>query len=203
MNRWKFTLIELLVVVAIIGILMGILIPVLAGMRGRGQETQAKAGINSLCMALRLYEENYGTPPWMAGSDLALQGDKPNASGTASAPSENASYDKLIGVLTGVDFMSDGAMVSTLSNARRIKYLETPGSYLSGGYLDPWGRRYGIGLDLDFDGKVSLDGSIVNAPLGVFSFGRQGRVEIDANGTRSYPKVPGGDDGKRHLRSWQ
>jgi len=203
MDRRKFTLIELLVVVAIIGILMGILIPVLGGMRGRAQETQAKTGVSSFCVALRLYESDYGTPPWTAGSDLALQGDKPNASGTANAPSENASYDKLIGVLTGVDFMSDGSMVPALSNARRVKYLETPGSYLSGGFLDPWGRRYGIGLDLDFDGKLTLDGNVVNAPSGVFSFGRQGRVEIDANGTRSYPKVPGGDDVKRHMRSWQ
>ncbi len=204
MDRRRFTLIELLVVVAIIGILMGILLPVLNGIRENGKATQAKAGMNSLCSALRLYEADYGAPPWAAGSDLALQGDRPNASGTASAPAENASYDRLIGILTGVDFKSDGANVAAASNARRIKYLETPGSYSAGGFTDPWGRRYALGLDLDFDGKVSgIDGGTVNSSAAVYSFGSQGKVEIDADGNRKYPRIPGGDDAKRHLRSWQ
>lgn len=54
-----FTLIELLVVVAIIAMLIGLLLPVLAGARERGREAVCLANARSLQMANALYAEDH------------------------------------------------------------------------------------------------------------------------------------------------
>ena len=50
-----FTLIELLIVIAIIGILLAMILPNLAGARERARDARRKTDLNSIQQALRLY----------------------------------------------------------------------------------------------------------------------------------------------------
>ncbi len=58
-----FTLIELLVVIAIIGILVGILMPVVAGMKAKAQTQQAMAEVKGMAMAVRAFHTEYNQWP--------------------------------------------------------------------------------------------------------------------------------------------
>lgn len=64
MNRKGFTLIELLVVIAIIGVLAGLLLPVLNKAKTTTMRAECKTTINQLSQALKGYEEvENGYPP--------------------------------------------------------------------------------------------------------------------------------------------
>ncbi|MEI6516554.1 MAG: type II secretion system protein [bacterium] len=58
-----FTLIELLVVIAIIGILAGLLFPVLKAARDRGKETKARSEVHQLNTALKVVLLDYRVWP--------------------------------------------------------------------------------------------------------------------------------------------
>ena len=61
--RRGFTLVELLVVIAIIGILAGMLLPVLASARIKVQKTQTQTQMADLVNAIQSYEKDYGRFP--------------------------------------------------------------------------------------------------------------------------------------------
>ena len=58
-----FTLIELLIVIAIIGIMVALILPNLAGARERARDARRKADLNSVQTALRLYYNDAGAFP--------------------------------------------------------------------------------------------------------------------------------------------
>ncbi len=64
-HRQAFTLIELLVVVAIIGVLAGILFPVVAGVRRRSKQTVCISNLHQCSVAIKLYMDDNETnvPP--------------------------------------------------------------------------------------------------------------------------------------------
>lgn len=71
MNSLKrsFTLVEMLVVIAIIGILAGILLPVLNSARARGHETDCANNLRQIMMASIAYRQDYGgkrLPGWIS-----------------------------------------------------------------------------------------------------------------------------------------
>ena len=59
-SRYKaFTLVELLVVVSIIGLLIGILLPVLAGVRGTAQKTTCAGNLRQIGIAIQAHRTDY------------------------------------------------------------------------------------------------------------------------------------------------
>ena len=64
-HRRAFTLIELMIVIAIIGVLAGVLYPVMAGARKRSRTSVCVSNIHQCGVALKLYMDDYETniPP--------------------------------------------------------------------------------------------------------------------------------------------
>jgi general secretion pathway protein G len=77
-----FTLIEVLLVVVIIGILVGVALPRLGGRKRQAEIAAARADIQNLGTALRLYELDMGEYP----SSLEGLVRKPSASGNWQGP---------------------------------------------------------------------------------------------------------------------
>ncbi len=67
-SRSGFTLIEVLLVVVIIGILVGVAIPRLGGRVRQAEEARARADIQSIGLALRMYELDMGEYPSSLGA---------------------------------------------------------------------------------------------------------------------------------------
>ncbi len=65
--RAGFTLLELLVVMAIIGILIGIMLPAFGGMKKKARVNQATADVNALATAIRAYHTELGNWPIPSG----------------------------------------------------------------------------------------------------------------------------------------
>ena len=155
-------MVELLLVIAIIAILAGIAIPVVGGMNKKGKETKARSEINAIITAIKQYEADYGTLPFIPSSnsenDIFITKTDP--------PANDYAYDEVMAILMnlppdGKDY-SDSAY-KRLGNPKRKRYLDPPAKTVKteegkNGYyfLDPWGRRYNIALDTGYDGKVNL-----------------------------------------------
>lgn len=76
-----FTLVEILLVVVIIGILMGVAMPKLSGQRRRAEISAAKADVEAIGTALRLYELDMGEFPKSIQGLLSAPGNARNWSG--------------------------------------------------------------------------------------------------------------------------
>ena len=62
-SRAAFTLVEVLIAILIIGILMALLVPTVAGALRRGREAQVSAELNNLATALASFKNTYGDYP--------------------------------------------------------------------------------------------------------------------------------------------
>jgi prepilin-type N-terminal cleavage/methylation domain-containing protein len=62
-QRKGFTMLELIVVVAIIGILVGLLLPVLSVIRKKSRHSAAKNAMSAIAMALDKYREDFSAYP--------------------------------------------------------------------------------------------------------------------------------------------
>jgi len=67
--RSGFSMIELLVVIAVIGILAGVLLPVLGTMRQKGRVAATSAALKNIEVALRQYDFDFGRYPPDPGTD--------------------------------------------------------------------------------------------------------------------------------------
>lgn len=63
MTRRAFTLIEMLVVIGLVGLVVAILLPVLAGTRERAKQTQALANVRTVAQTFAAYTNTYGSHP--------------------------------------------------------------------------------------------------------------------------------------------
>jgi prepilin-type N-terminal cleavage/methylation domain-containing protein len=128
--RCPFTLIELLTVIAIIAILSGILLPAIGSAKQKAKNTQAKAQIKALQLAIQSYTSEYGYMPTAGSGDLLLS---------------DAQYTALIG---------DLSCTNSRKNPRGIVFLEAQSTTAT--YNDPWGRRFSVVLDLDYNNQIAL-----------------------------------------------
>lgn len=182
MKHRLFTLVELLTVIAVIAILAGIAVPVVVGMQSKGKETTARADMNAIKMALTQFKADYSVWPQVSpdndlktkiGSNYADVLIETPYSPTASLSKAEVAYDKIIEALTynKADSTTPADPSSNYSNTKKRRYLDPPakpvetknpksGGFLTGFYkLDPWGRRYNIALDWNYNGKIDLSSS--------------------------------------------
>jgi prepilin-type N-terminal cleavage/methylation domain-containing protein len=128
----KFTMVELLAVIAIIGILVGLLLPAVISGKEKALATKARTDVASIAAAIGQFEATYGYLPY-----TEAVGSEPITDG---AP---GSYSSFIDILTGND---------ATKNPRNITFLSTDGTTLT----DPWGQNYNIMLDYDYNGSVTV-----------------------------------------------
>lgn len=190
-----FTLIEMLVVIAIIAILAGLLLPVLAIQKTKAKIVVAKTEMANLAAAINQYDATYSRLPTSVAAGLQA-GVADATFGLASDPDFPAAtiYDNsdLMIILGNVDL---GVNASSAKNPQRVNFLPNikPGATTSSPglgpdyiYRDPWGQPYIITLDLDADsqcddgfywsGLPGLYGR-VRAPVVIWSKGPDGMFD--------------------------
>ena len=173
MKRRSYTLVEILMVVGIIAILVGLAIPVLNSARSSARLNKASAECNSIALAIKNFETEYGQMPNPAA-----------ASDGASAPSATSGFTNLA-VLTGTEIQKESDVGNTSdyyklftmltmydpsdhtqkitsgykNNVKKMVFLDPPPSYAEGKtYLDPWGKPYTILYRVD--GESSMEFSL-------------------------------------------
>jgi len=158
-----------LVVIAIIGVLAGILLPVLAQVKKRTMVASARREMNELAMAIKLYEGDYSRYPCSpaaekvsAGRDFTFGTAGAGLSGSGSPIENGLGYEtnnsEVVTILLAAD---RGANLNHARNIRKTRYWEarmvsgrTAGVSLED-YVarDPWGGPYFISFDMNDDGR--------------------------------------------------
>ena len=134
-SRTAFTLLELLIVVAIIGILLALLSPVLSKMRTKARIMAAKNDVEQLSVAWNQYLLDYYKFPDITITEIGSNS---------------------LCILRGDDF---GA--GSLYNPRKFPYMDFRNDTTN--FCDPWSTGgvdgiYHVVLDDDYDNKVTYSG---------------------------------------------
>jgi prepilin-type N-terminal cleavage/methylation domain-containing protein len=126
MRRRGFTLLEILTVIAIVLILIGILLGVLAKARESAKRAQVLSFIKNVESSAKNFQLNYNRWPWeIEGATLAQK--LPAADIFAELSPGNTS-------LTSASYQP-------LINKQRVEYLAIPPQWIKGGAVaDPWGN---------------------------------------------------------------
>lgn len=189
-RRLGFTLVELLVVIAIIAMLASILLPVITGVLTKGEITKARGEVHALARAVEAYQVEYSRYPGQTSASGGGDHDY------------NSDYKELIGTLRGSNITS-----GAFSNPRSMGFLEVNdksmvtnssggGQYAAqnGELSDPWGNRYRVVADWNFDNKLDspqVDGQDVSGRgVAVWSWGAKNKISADKNEPS-------------HIRSWK
>jgi prepilin-type N-terminal cleavage/methylation domain-containing protein len=191
-----FTLIELLVVMAIIGILVGLIVPSLFAIYERAKKTQAKNDLTQIVNAVNAYYTDYGKYP-IATSD------------TIYGP-EGTSNADLFYTLRAVD--GGVANLGNAANPRKIVFISPrvwdtatarSGIGSDGQYYDPWATAYNIEIDGGYNNQITNpypDTAAGKNPLGFGVIGwSYGKDRTKASKTPASPNYGGSDD----VNSWQ
>jgi prepilin-type N-terminal cleavage/methylation domain-containing protein len=169
-----FTLVELLVVISIIAVLAGLLLPVLARMKGKAKVTLARTEMSNLATAIKAYEAEYNRFPMSKNTEtLAITGN-PGAGlngdvtiGLPPLPGTPGDNSEVIKILLDIDDQSLGPVkAANFSHARNPRNLVTfhgkpasdstlPGVGPDYIYRDPWANPYIITMDLNDDNKCT------------------------------------------------
>ena len=68
-----------------------------------------------------------------------------------------------------IDYLSCSGTAN--KNARNIAFMETPADYSTKGFVDPWLKTFGVGLDGDYNGTVTIGGTALKGSVFVWSAG--------------------------------
>jgi len=174
-KRTGFTLIELLVVMAIIGLLAGIVVPVLQKAFLVGDRTRAMSEVRDLDGAIKRYFTEYGKMPVPAGYNGKEAHEAETYVGDVQAaivealvnPDSSLNPKKIVFLDIDPSSFKDDEGKSLKTTVEMLQRLSTGKPY-----QDPWGTDYGILLDLNFDGKISsADFGVIRTKTAVYSAG--------------------------------
>ncbi len=192
-NKYRgFTLIELLTVIAIIAILAGILMPVVGSAQKKAAEVKAKALIESISVAIKMYEMDFGDfPP-----------DDNHASSAAYNRSSEALYHSLTTQWTGGTnaSISAGPYMEFKGDVnKRIGVADRDGDNRYE-IVDPWGNEIcyesnddnGAGGDAPYHNRFSFD---------IFSMGVDGTT-ADFNGTTDFTPSTNSGTQTGDINNW-
>ena len=206
MKKCVFTLGELLVVIAIIAVLAGLAIPAVGIAKQKAKQTQARVDISSLETALLEYEKDKGTFAALPNySSLTTTNNDKRIVNSFGGRDSNRYYDAIMEVLTFTPVngsavtdatnLVTGSGLKLLSfNRKRHQYFRprstkqkdpldtaaTPAEQFL--ILDPWGRRYNIALDGNYNGYIddangfggiTQANTRINAKVMIFSYGSE------------------------------
>lgn len=188
--RGAFTLIELLVVIAIIGILAGLLLPVLARVKVKAKVNMAKTEMQGLTTAITQYDSHYSrypSPGYVNGQDYTF--------GYPGGPLPLYSTSTNSDIMVILTAMNVGVNQNNAKNPQQLNLFnaKVSGDTNSAGMStidnqlrDPWGHPYVISIDYDGDGYTRdafYSQSVVNGGLPAGSKGLNGLVDYGSTNT--------------------
>jgi prepilin-type N-terminal cleavage/methylation domain-containing protein len=201
-----FTLIELLVVIAIIGILAGLLLPVLSKAKLNAKIKMAKLDTSNLASWVGAYQQEYSIAPTPVGG------------GTNDANNYLTNNSDVMIILMDVDDTqpplsrapANAVNQNHLRNPQRHAYANAvkhaPNNNSAGlgsdfNFRDPWGNPYVITFDLNYDNTVfdPVYGSVPGSVL-VWSFGPD---RTFAKPGTPGPAADGLPENKDNIRHWK
>jgi prepilin-type N-terminal cleavage/methylation domain-containing protein len=152
-----FTLVELLTVIAIIGVLMALLFPIMGTVKNSANKAVAATDISSICGAVKGYQADYGYAP-IINAQIA-QKDSPQVDtmfGDREPQGKHGTYfnNQLFDILRGLDTTNNpkqtvyfdaksakGQTTTTPHGGILDNYTGGNPVLKSGMFLDPWGAR--------------------------------------------------------------
>ena len=156
--RAAFTLIELLVVISIIGLLAGILLPVLSAAKKKAKIAQARTEMVNLLGAINGYQGDYTVAPVSRDTTAAAAG-RDFTFGVTNAEVFVIIMDKEVGVNVG---HARNPQKHSYFDAKLAPNDKSSGLDSLNNFRDPWGNPYIITLDLNYDNKCDMA-----APFGI------------------------------------
>ena len=164
--------------------------------------------MNAIKMALTQFKADYSVWPQIS-PDSSLTGSNDLLIETPFSPASTLSkaeeaYDKITEALTynKVDSSTPDNPSANYGNKKKRRYLDPPAKTVetknpkTGYYkLDPWGRRYNIALDWNYDSKINLSSSN--------KFGEETSPVLGQILIYSYGTAEDADDTDAFLCSWK
>ncbi len=149
-----FTLIEMLAVIAIIMILAGLILAGVNAARNRAHELRARRDVAQLKTAWDTYYADYQGFP-----------DPAQITGNSIEDGYMVTGKDVILILRGRENHNN-------QNPKLISYMDFHQS--TDTFNDPWGKRYRISLDTDYDGDVTIPGGTLRQSVAAWSAGKDG-----------------------------
>ena len=196
-KRHNFTLVELLVVIGIIAILAGLVLGAVSLSQSSARNTQAKADMASIIMALRGVETTYGklvnkgTESFdgeaVTSEEIAI--DKENKEKYTYWLIDGNAYDAFIAELSVPK--NKGFNNNLNINKRKLVFLAPRSTFdptkeykkqQAALWRDPWGNPYKVYLNVDGEKVLKIGNKTIASDIAIYSFGANG---TDDNGCNS------------------